>query len=77
MRWKKSPASVVLELSAVLLVTSLAFAWGVRVAQAERGFNTIGGECLSILIPPMYYTVKRMAMDWAADVKRWTSGTRR
>ena len=77
MKRKRILALQIRELAAVLLVTVLAFAWGMRVAQAERGFNTIGGECLSILIPPMYYTVKRMAMDWVADIKRWTPGTRR
>ena len=40
---------MLLELAAVLLVTALAFAWGRQVAQAERGYNAIGGEHLLAL----------------------------
>ena len=46
MKTKRSLASVVLELVAVLLVTALAFAWGMQTAQAERGYTAIGGEYL-------------------------------
>lgn len=50
---------MLLELAAVLLVTALAFAWGRQVAQAERGYNAIGGEHLLLLLPAMYYAGKR------------------
>lgn len=70
MKPKRSLASVGLELAAVLLVTVLAFAWGVRVAQAQRGYNAIGGECIFLLIPAMYYIGKRIIQDWIADLRK-------
>ena len=57
------------ELAAVLLVTALAFAWGLRTAQAERGYTAIGGEYLLLLLPAMYYTGKRTILDWIADIR--------
>ena len=72
MKPKRSLASMALELAAVLLVTALAFACGARVAHAEWGCRTIGGEHLFLLTPPVYYIVKRIAMDWIADLrKQW------
>lgn len=59
-----------LELAAVLLVTVLVLAWGMRVAQVERGYSTIGGECVSLLIPAMYYAGKRIILDWIADLRK-------
>ena len=44
MKPKRSLASVVLELAAVLLVTALAFAWGVQTAQAERLQGQLAGQ---------------------------------
>ena len=70
MRSKRSLASVVLELAAVLLVTVLAFAWGMRVAQTERSYNTLGGEHIFLLIPAMYYIGKRVIQDWIADIRK-------
>ena len=49
MKPKRSLASVVLELAAVLLVTALAFAWGVQTAQAERGYTARSEEHTSEL----------------------------
>ena len=69
MKPKRSLASVVLELAAVLLVTALAFTWGVQTAQAERGYTAIGGEYLFLLIPFMYYAGKRTIQDWIADIR--------
>ena len=69
MKPKRSLASVVLELAAVLLVTALTFAWGMRTAQAERGYTAIGGEYLLLLIPAIYYTGKRTILDWIADIR--------
>lgn len=60
---------MLLELAAVLLVTALAFAWGRQVAQAERGYNAIGGEYLLLLLPAMYYAGKRTIQDWIADIR--------
>ena len=72
MKPKRSLASVALELAAVLLVTSLAFAWGARVAQAEWGRRIIGGEHIFLLIPVMYYIGKQVILDWIADLrKQW------
>ena len=69
MKPKRSLASAVLELAAVLLVTALAFAWGVQTAQAERGYTAIGGEYLLLLLPAMYYAGKRTIQDWIADIR--------
>ena len=75
MKPKRSLASVVLELAAVLLVTALAFAWGVQTAQAERGYTAIGGEYLFLLLPAIYYTGKRSILDWIADIReQWREG---
>ena len=74
MKQKRSLASVLLELAAVLLVTALAFAWGRQVAQAERGYNAIGGEHLLLLLPAMYYTGKRTTLDWIADLRELKKG---
>lgn len=72
---KRSLASVVLELAAVLLATALAFAWGKQVAQAERGYEAIGGEYLLLLLPAIYYTGKRTILDWVADLRElWREG---
>ena len=69
MKPKRSLASVALELAAVLLVTALAFTWGVQTAQAERGYTAIGGEYLLLLIPAMYYTGKRTVLDWITEIR--------
>ncbi len=69
MRRKRSLASVLFELAAVLLVTALAFTWGVQTAQAERGYTAIGGEYLLLLIPAMYYTGKRTVLDWITEIR--------
>lgn len=74
MKPKRSLASVVLELAAVLLMTALAFAWGKQAALAERGYNAIGGEYLLLLLPAMYYTGKRTILDWIADLRELKKG---
>lgn len=70
MKPKRSLASVVLELAAVLLVTALAFAWGKQAAQAQRGYTAIGGEYLLLLIPFMYSPGKRTVLDWITDLRK-------
>ena len=74
MRRKRSLASVLFELAAVLLVTALAFAWGKQTAQAERGYTAIGGEYLLLLLPAIYYTGKRTLLDWIADLREQKGG---
>ncbi len=69
MRRKRSLASVLFELAAVLLMTALAFAWGKQAALAERGYKAIGGEYLLLLLPAIYYTGKRTILDWIADIR--------
>jgi len=69
MRRKRSLASVLFELAAVLLMTALAFAWGKQTAQSERGYTAIGGEYLLLLLPAIYYTGKRTILDWIADIR--------
>lgn len=74
MRRKRSLASVLFELAAVLLMTALAFAWGKQTALAERGYNAIGGEYLLLLLPAMYYTGKWTILDWIADLRELKKG---
>ena len=74
MRRKRSLASVLFELAAVLLMTALTFAWGKQTALAERGYNAIGGEYLLLLLPAMYYTGKRTILDWIADLRELKKG---
>ena len=69
MRRKRSLASVLFELAAVLLVTALAFTWGVQTAQAELGYTAIGGEYLLLTLPAMYYTGKRTVLDWITEIR--------
>lgn len=69
MKPKRSLASVALELAVVLLVTALAFAWGMQTAQAERGYNAIGGEYFLLLLPFMYYLGKRTILDWVTEIR--------
>ncbi len=52
--------SKVLELAVVLLVTAAAFGWGRKTALIERGCDAVGGECLLLLLPVIYYAVKSM-----------------
>lgn len=70
MRRKRSPASVLFELAAVLLITIAAFAWGVKTARIERGYEAIGGEFLLLFLPTVYYIGKAMARDWVTDLCR-------
>lgn len=74
MKLKRSLASVVLELLAVLLLTATAFVWGVQTAQAERGYDAVGGEYLLLLLPAIYYTGKRTILDWIADIRELKKG---
>lgn len=75
MKRKRSLASVVLELLAVLLLTAAAFVWGVQTAQAERGYTAIGGEYLLLLIPFIYYPGKRTILDWVTEIRElWKEG---
>ena len=69
MKPERSLASVLLELATVLLVTALAFAWGMQTAQAERGYTAIGGEYLFLLLPAMYSPGKRTILDWVAEIR--------
>ena len=69
MKPERSLASVLLELATVLLVTALAFAWGMQTAQAERGYTAIGGEYLFLLLPFMYYPGKRTILDWVTEIR--------
>lgn len=74
MKPKRSLASVLFELAAVLLVTALAFAWGKQTARIERGYEAIGGEYLLLLLPAIYYTGKRTILEWIADLREQKEG---
>lgn len=61
--------SVVVEWASVLVVTIAVFRAGKAVALAERGYHAHGGEYLLLLIPPIYYAIKRTVLDWIADLR--------
>lgn len=65
----KNRIAAAVELAAVLLITAAAFAWGRRAALVERGYTAHGGEYLLLLIPAIYYTGKRIAADWIAELR--------
>ena len=69
MRPKRSLASVLFEVAAVLLITAAAFAWGKTTALVERGYEAIGGEYVLLLLPAIYYASKRTLLDWIADLR--------
>lgn len=68
MKRKRSTVLILLEAAVVLMITAAVFRWGQSVALAERGYAAIGGECLLLLIPVIYYAGKRVILDWAADI---------
>lgn len=75
MNRKRDRIAAAVELAAVLLITAAAFAWGQRAALIERGYTARGGEYLLLLIPAIYYTGKRIAADWIAELRElWRDG---
>ena len=74
MRRKRSLASVLFELAAVLLMTAATFAWGRATARIERGYEAIGGEYLLLLLPAIYYAGKRTILDWIAEFRELKKG---
>ena len=75
MNSKRDRIAAAVELAAVLLITAAAFAWGQRAALIERGYTARGGEYLLLLIPAIYYTGKRTALDWIEELRElWRDG---
>ena len=71
----KNRIAAAVELATVLLITAAAFAWGQRAALNQRGYTARGGEYLLLLIPAIYYTGKRIAADWIAELRElWRDG---
>ena len=72
MKPKIKTALTAIELVAVLLITAVTFSWGRETARLERGDEAYGGEYLLLLIPVIYYTGRRIVLDWIAYLrKRW------
>ena len=74
MKPKRSLASAVFELLAVLLVTAAAFACGKTMARIERGYEAVGGEYLLLTIPVIYYVGKWTIRDWLTDIRELWKG---
>ena len=75
MNGKKEWIAAAVELAVVLLATVAAFTWGQRAALIERGYTARGGEYMLLLIPAIYYTGKRVLLDWIAELRAiWRSG---
>lgn len=71
---KRNLAPAAAELITVLLLTAAAFTWGQRIALAERGYDARGGEYLLLLFPVLYYTGKRVILDWIAYIQEQKGG---
>lgn len=69
MKPKRSLISVVCELLAVLLISDIAFIWGMTTALIERGYVAIGGEYLLLLLPTIYYIGKQTILDWIDEFR--------
>ena len=67
---KKSRLAAAVELSLILIVTANLFVMAADYALVERGYHAVGGEGLIPLVPIIYYLVKRVIRDFAADVAR-------
>ena len=65
------------ELALVLLATLAAFGWGAAAARAERGYDAAGGEYLLLLLPLLYYIIKKIAMDWIEEIQALRRGGRK
>ena len=75
MNGKKEWIAAAVELAVVLLATVAAFTWGQRAALIERGYTARGGESMPLLIPAIYYTGKRVLLDWIAELRDlWRNG---
>ena len=70
MRREQSLFSVLFEVIVVFFATAAAFVWGRETAQIERGGEAVGGEYLLLLLPVIYYTGKRIILDWIADIRK-------
>lgn len=66
MRHKKK-SRIAAELLAVLIVTAVVFTKGLSAALAWRGYKTVGGEFMLLLLPIIYYEAKRIILDYVAD----------
>ena len=71
----KNRIAAAVELTSSSSITAAAFAWGQRAALVERGYTAHGGEYMLLLIPAIYYTGKRVLLDWIAELRElWGSG---
>lgn len=66
MRHKKK-SRIAAEFLAVLIVTAVVFTKGLSAALAWRGYKTVGGEFMLLLLPIIYYEAKRIILDYVAD----------
>lgn len=67
MRRKKKSRLAAAELIAVLIVTAVVFIKSRGYALAWRGYETVGGELMLLLLPIIYYEAKRIILDFVAD----------
>lgn len=67
MRRKKKSRLAAAEFLAVLIVTAVVFTKGLSAALAWRGYETVGGEFMLLLLPIIYYEAKRIILDYVAD----------
>ena len=72
MRRKKKSRLAAAEFLAVLIVTAVVFTKGLSAALAWRGYKSVGGEFMLLLLPIIYYEAKRITRS-----RRQRTGRRR
>ena len=69
MKHKKKSRLAAVELTVVLIATAVIFALARSYGVVERGNNAQGGEFMLLLIPIIYYELKRIIRDYAEDIR--------
>ncbi len=68
MKRKKKNRLAAVELPVVLTGTAFLFGKAQALAAAQRGYFAVGGEWLILLLPIIYYALKQIIRDFAADL---------
>jgi len=58
----------------ICAVAALLFMAGQAAAFAERGYKAVGGECIVLLLPVLWFIVERNIKDTKAIIKQNDGG---
>lgn len=61
----------------IIIITLMLFVWTKRLAFAERGYDTDGGEYLILMAPLFCYIIKRTVRDIVVSITELLSGEER